>query len=201
MINLNYLFPTPVWDTNISDQIEEAGLSFEELIKTCYIWEKSNQSRNRSNKGINSYQSNDLNFNNNNSITKLFTILNSLIQSIYNSIWEETIQLDNAWININREGSSNVRHIHPGSVLSGIIYLKTPQNSGDIHILQDDQTCFTINTLGTVHTNNPYTTDGISQKPEPGKVVIFPSYIPHRVEENRSKEDRISIAFNYSQNH
>jgi uncharacterized protein (TIGR02466 family) len=34
--------------------------------------------------------------------------------------------------------------------------------------------------------------------PEPGSIVLFESWLRHEVEPNRSKQDRISISFNYA---
>ena len=38
---------------------------------------------------------------------------------------------------------------------------------------------------------------GIFIRPEPGLMVLFPSYIPHMVFPHRGKRPRISIAFNF----
>ena len=35
-------------------------------------------------------------------------------------------------------------------------------------------------------------------KPEENRFVMFPSYVEHLVEENKSTEDRISLSFNLS---
>ena len=38
--------------------------------------------------------------------------------------------LHNAWININSKGDSNFPHDHPGSIVSGVYYVRLPENSG-----------------------------------------------------------------------
>jgi hypothetical protein len=38
-------------------------------------------------------------------------------------------------------------------------------------------------------------------EPEPGKLIIFPSWLMHYVEDNNSQEDRLSMAFNIALPH
>ena len=43
---------------------------------------------------------------------------------------------------------------------------------------------------------NKFTSTDMSVEPAPGKLVIFPSWLVHYVENNLDNTDRISIAFN-----
>jgi ectoine hydroxylase-related dioxygenase (phytanoyl-CoA dioxygenase family) len=43
---------------------------------------------------------------------------------------------------------------------------------------------------------NDLSSDTVKIKPEEGKLLIFPSYIHHAVEENLSDQDRVVISFN-----
>ena len=43
---------------------------------------------------------------------------------------------------------------------------------------------------------NEFSTNILKIKPEEGKLLLFPSYLHHSVEENLSDEDRIAISFN-----
>ena len=43
---------------------------------------------------------------------------------------------------------------------------------------------------------NEFSTNIVRIKPEEGKLLLFPSYLHHSVEENVSDEDRIVISFN-----
>jgi len=36
----------------------------------------------------------------------------------------------------------------------------------------------------------------ITLRPEPGMMILFPSYVPHMVYAHRGRQPRISIAFN-----
>ena len=47
-----------------------------------------------------------------------------------------------------------------------------------------------------VENPNNLNTNIVSIKPEEGLLVLFPSYLHHSVDVNRSNEDRIVISFN-----
>ena len=88
------------------------------------------------------------------------------------------------WGVILRDGGYQKRHVHPEGVISGVVYLKTP-----------------------LLTSSAETREGnlvFSQRanceviPEVGRVVIFPSYLPHETVEIRGGEERICISFNVS---
>jgi uncharacterized protein (TIGR02466 family) len=103
------------------------------------------------------------------------------------------------WYNVNTPYSYNMPHCHPRSILSGVLYLKVPENSGNIVFLRPDNESQAIGEISnftdvktTVYTHGSYWI-----KPEEGKLILFPPYLSHYVEQNRSAEDRISMAFNF----
>ena len=91
-------------------------------------------------------------------------------------------RLNGMWVNISSYGHYNTTHTHGSNLnqLSGVLYLQVPENSGRI-IFQNPL---------DINLNCPY-------QPIEGELLIFPQNIPHMVEPNLSKRDRISIAFNY----
>jgi len=97
----------------------------------------------------------------------------------------------NFWINVNPPGTYNTTHIHPGAQLSGIFYVKVPDNSGNIVF---ENTLEQHNPLSQFLYGVP--TETASVTPTAGQTIIFNSHLPHSVELNMSNENRISIAFN-----
>ena len=91
------------------------------------------------------------------------------------------LPMDEFWFNIAGPGESTGWHDHKErSELSGVYYLHVPDNSGDIHFrkkIGDETFEWEI-------------------KSQTGKLILFDSNIEHSVPENKSKENRISIAFN-----
>ncbi len=49
----------------------------------------------------------------------------------------------NAWININQKNNSNQVHTHPACILSGVYYIKTPKECGNIQFMHPAQDMIT----------------------------------------------------------
>jgi len=100
-----------------------------------------------------------------------------------------------AWVNYNPPGSRNLRHQHNpycGNFLSGVFYVKVPQNSGDI-IFHDPRPHIS----GAPDQEYYYDAHPSLLYPSlEGDLLLFPSWLEHEVQENNSDEVRISISFN-----
>jgi uncharacterized protein (TIGR02466 family) len=88
------------------------------------------------------------------------------------------------WGVILRDKGHQKRHVHPEGVISGVVYLKTPHSTASTTTREG-------NLVFSRRENRQIV-------PEVGKVVIFPSYLPHETVEIRGGEERICIAFNVS---
>jgi len=111
-------------------------------------------------------------------------------------LWKisETFSLDSFWCNVNSKGDFNWEHNHPLSKMSAVYYVKTSDETGDIVFLRpDEQESYIIPKEIT-----PYTFKTYRISPKNGLLLIFPSYLRHRVGSNNSDTERISIAFNFS---
>ena len=99
-----------------------------------------------------------------------------------------------AWANVNRRGDFNRPHTHPGSTWSGTYYVDNGMTSGE-----EETTPLSLwdPCQGRANTFFPITVpEVVYVAPEPGLMVLFPSYIPHMVNPHRGSDTRISIAFN-----
>ena len=111
--------------------------------------------------------------------------------------WEKQKQIakiNNMWAIINTGGSANLRHQHGNSTISGAYYVRAPKNSGDI-VFYDPRPAPVYshpNVLGPNLLNAQV--NGIT--PKEGALVLFPSFLDHSVNENKSNEERIVISFN-----
>ena len=106
------------------------------------------------------------------------------------------------WMNINKKGDYNRSHNHPGSDMSGILYLKCNKKSGRV-VFDSPYTFSSWNELSSyndefVENTNCY--KSYRFYPIEGRMLVFPAHFRHLVEENESDEDRISIAFNLNLN-
>src|SRR5262249_35276346 len=104
------------------------------------------------------------------------------------------------WINVNREGDFNVLHCHPGSFLSATYYVKVPASMKGGEIYFRDPRGPTVAMYETPGIELPWVGSGVGIpfSPAGSHLLIFPSWLEHRVEPFRGDGERISIAFNAS---
>lgn len=132
------------------------------------------------------------------------------IVEIMNTIHEDMIELyskyniskepelENYWFISNGKYSYNRLHTHPGAFLSGVIYIKVPNNCGKIIFKRPDY--LIENFDGFISSNNEYNYGNWEIPPEVGKIVYFSSAIPHEVAQNLTEDEddqRICLSFNY----
>jgi len=125
------------------------------------------------------------------------TIGHHLIENILSLTSEVFIQppvLGNWWININKHGAYNSMHQHPGSHMSGVIWIQIPKDSGNLFFPNPDYFC----KQKEINLTKPFLkqTEGYQIEPKEGDVVLFSSCLQHKVNPNLSDDERISISFN-----
>jgi uncharacterized protein (TIGR02466 family) len=102
------------------------------------------------------------------------------------------------WINVNRTGDENLLHCHPGCFLSGTYYVKTPNDMNGGELVFRDPRGPAVAMYETPGIDLPWVGSGagIPFRAAAGRLVIFPSWLEHRVLRFDGTGDRISIAFN-----
>lgn len=105
------------------------------------------------------------------------------------------IRAANCWANVNPKYASNKIHDHANCLLSGVYYVQTPPESGNI-MFYDPRVARTFYKPNTSN-YTAYTADAIAHAAEAGLLLIFPSWLKHGVEPNLSDQERVSISFNY----
>lgn len=107
------------------------------------------------------------------------------------------LKLDSLWVNVLRPGAAHSGHLHPHSVVSGTVYLRTPPGAGALR-LEDPR-------LPMLMAAPPRRADAPTERrtfveiaPSPGEVVLWESWLRHEVVAGRAKAERISVSFNYS---
>ncbi len=193
-MNLNYtvsnVFPITIHQISDSnfDQIKP------ELIEYAYNL-KEIESITNGGSNVKGFQSKPFKINNNddilhNFINKSTANMSSIGSSVEMNIW--------AWINVNPPSAYHIKHMHPQSNLSGVLWIKTPKNCGKVVFenplsFQASKEIFAYTELYRKNTNTHLYYE---YEPYEGGMLIFPSYLEHLVEPNESEEDRISVAFN-----
>jgi len=111
----------------------------------------------------------------------------------------DSLTLGNYWYNINTSVNQNHPHTHPGSILSGIIYLRCPLNCSPIVFLNPNHLLISsyINSLANFSSNSNLSFD-YAKFPSEGDLIIFPSWLEHYVPHGNYEGERISLSFNVS---
>ena len=112
---------------------------------------------------------------------------------------KNNLQINNIWININEYKDANNIHTHPHALLSGVYYVSTPKDCGDIVFLSSEYSNAFQHEWSKqiVETFNPYNSPEMNVVANSGDLLLFPNWLLHRVKPNLNKtEKRISISFN-----
>jgi len=182
------LFTDGVWNTTFKTDLKDY----------CDFIRNNNTGRNISNVG--GYQSKDLN------------LSEPLLQSLISHIQKETFnfsrmfnmtydsfKVDNMWININGYKDYNNNHHHPGCLFSGVYYISTPQNCGNIEFIRSAERFMVYDWEVPVTNYNSYNATIWYLPAEQYRCYIFPSFYEHRVIPNLNTKERYSISFNVAQ--
>lgn len=108
------------------------------------------------------------------------------------------VKISNFWININNRGDCNITHTHPGLQVSGVYYVKIPENnSGAIRFIRPNHEIIARDV--PEHLIQEYNLENSGHfcvYPEVNLMMLFPGWLPHAVEGTNEDTDRISISFN-----
>ncbi len=104
------------------------------------------------------------------------------------------LRMVNLWTNINSRGGYHEKHRHENSFLSGTYYVEAGEGAAPI-TFYDPKAAFR---MIEPHMDNPatFTAKVFSVQPTTGTLVLFPSYLEHKVEVQKSDLDRLSLSFN-----
>ena len=100
------------------------------------------------------------------------------------------------WANVNQAGDYNILHNHAGQDLAAVYYVKAPPENAAIRSegkleLRDPRP-----TAGYCNHPTLFNADPLRIAPEPGMLVMFPSWVEHMVHPHQGPDERISIAIN-----
>ena len=120
--------------------------------------------------------------------------LQPIQEYLSDNVYTIPLMYGNAWININHTGAHNVSHIHPLTDYTCVYYLTDGSNLILEHPHPYEQYATTLSMKDEL--KEQYNIKGKHKlKPSKGDLLIFPSYVPHSVEVNTTKQDRISLSW------
>ncbi len=102
--------------------------------------------------------------------------------------------IQSLWANRNGPGDYNAQHVHPNSFLSGSYYLTVPPDSGNIEIA--DPVRERVMDAYPLRADARHHMRRVEYRCREGLLIMFPSWLSHGVQPNRSHGMRYSLAFN-----
>jgi|TARA_B110000285_G_C14818153_1_gene465201 uncharacterized protein (TIGR02466 family) len=192
---IHNIFQVPVYQNEL--KIDNQSLS-------KYCIQLSHKEKGRTISNIGGWQSNYFKENNN----------SMLIKNLWPNVKKHAIQfgkkinvdvkgnLGSLWVNVNGYKDTNSLHHHPDCLVSGVYYIKTHEDCGNIRFYHPCHLLLSQDWKNMKHIPNEYNSYNSATWWYPsieGMLYLFPSWLLHAVEPNLSKrEKRISVSFNIS---
>ena len=112
----------------------------------------------------------------------------------YLRIGHDGFEITACWANVSAPGAGHRVHSHPNNYLSGVYYVRTPDGAKTINFHDPRVQTATIRPPVTELTAE--NTDQVVVKVTDGTLLLFPAWLQHSVDANRSDAERISVSFN-----
>lgn len=179
-------FPSVIW-SSIVNSINNAELK-------KYAYERKNTDKGRVISNYNGWQSTDITAADHPEMEKLINLISEEATTCAKQVGLGEVELYNIWININPPGSYNHLHNHVGSIFSGVYYVDASPEQGNIQFERSDGGEYHI--PAKIYKPTYYTSTRATYAAKTNALYIFPGWMKHSVEGNKTSTDRISISFN-----
>ena len=131
---------------------------------------------------------------------QLVTELLRMQKEIYdNEHIDRHARLGNMWANINPTDGMNQPHIHPNSLFSGVYYVKSQPKAGRLKIYDPRPGVQFVMPVRKPGDPGKDMWRDANIEPVVGRIIMFPGWLWHSVEPNKSNDLRISVSFNFLQ--
>jgi uncharacterized protein (TIGR02466 family) len=105
---------------------------------------------------------------------------------------KQRLVITQSWFNKNPTGSKHHEHVHPNSIISGVMYFQIDQTLPPIQFSKSNQDGVKLDPIKY----NVLNSDTFLLPCKPGELLLFPSNLRHSVPINTGMPDRISLSFN-----
>ena len=125
---------------------------------------------------------------------QMFThISNRLIKEGLN--YDNKLEISSSWFTKTHKGESSPMHDHKNCVFSAVYYYGDYDDKVGNLIFKNPIVNLTSYRLN-VGKSNKFNTYDIEITPQAGSLLIFPSYVSHKIDVHKSEIPRLSLAFN-----
>ena len=175
------LFPTPLLIVPYEESIDK---ELEYLKTISYREQKQNGN----------YRSDDSYLLRNEEFKNIKTFLSESVDKFTKNVLnsKQRLVITQCWANRNPKGSRHHEHVHPNSIISGVMYFQINEKLPPIQFAKTNQDAMKLDPEKYNHVNS----ESFMLPCKPGELILFPSSLKHSVPINQGDEDRISISFN-----
>tara|TARA_B100000767_G_scaffold142677_1_gene134805 strand:- start:324 stop:929 length:606 start_codon:yes stop_codon:yes gene_type:complete len=187
-------FPEPVFKYKLKN-FKDLNKELSEYVYKLYDEDKDGLER--SNRG--GWHSKNFKLGDQGSIQHKFAIKvqEYILNAFQNCGWKtenKDIQIKEMWAIINKKNDFNVIHTHPNCYMSAAYYVKAGENCGRFQV--ENPNTARRHAYPEIKERNELNLEVAGINISEGDLLLFPSYLPHKVRRNESDEDRIVISFN-----
>ena len=104
----------------------------------------------------------------------------------------EEIYITQSWANRNKKGMVHHEHIHPNSIVSGVLFLSKEEKLPPIKFSKNIFSSLQLK----INKFNFFNSANFSLANDVGNLVLFPSSLRHSVPVNTHEEERYTLSFN-----
>ena len=110
------------------------------------------------------------------------------------NVWQSDtiLSITQSWTNKNPKGAIHHEHLHPNSLLSGVMYFRLDKHLPPIMFSKTQYETLKLN----YNKYNSLNSQTFYLPATAGELVLFPSHLRHSVPINTSNDVRISLSFN-----
>lgn len=112
----------------------------------------------------------------------------------YLKVGHAGFQITGCWANVNAPGVGYPAHEHPNNYLSGVYYVRTQPGADTVNFLDSRPQTRIIRPPVTELTAE--NTEQVVLKVKDGMLLLFPAWLQHWVDPNRSAQLCVSLGFN-----
>jgi len=129
---------------------------------------------------------------------ELSFLKNKIMEYVHHFMWDmmkynnNNFKMTTSWIAKSSPGQTSHWHNHNNCFYSGVFYIDTHENCGDIKFTSMDNRRYNL----IVSEYNEMNSVEFYVRPDNLRLLLFPAETYHQVAKNESTKDRYSIAFN-----
>jgi uncharacterized protein (TIGR02466 family) len=148
----------------------------------------------RQQKGNGNYRSDDSYLLKNEEFKNIKNFLTESVDKFTKNVLQskQRLVITQCWANRNPTGSKHHEHVHPNSIISGVMYFQMNEQTPPIQFAKSNQDAMKLDPEKYNHMN----AETFLLPCKAGELIMFPSSLRHSVPINQSQEDRISVSFN-----